>query len=235
MGNKWLQDRIKALGKTQTGLGELLGLSRASMTKLINGTRLIKAAEVATIARFCEWPENKVLKLIDDQLDIDQNVDLRPQPVEPIRVIGEVKAGDFKEALEYCDDDQFDIYVPVPPKYRGLRRYALKVCGPSMNRIYPDGTFIVVIATIDMEEWAPSNGQRVVVHRTNNAGQLEATVKEIEFDRDGHAWLWPRSDHPEFAQPWRVPEAWDGNGDFEEHANNIRITGLVIGSYRPEL
>jgi SOS-response transcriptional repressor LexA len=156
-------------------------------------------------------------------------------PVAPTRVIGEVEAGVFKDALEYEPADQFDIWVPVDPRYRRMNRAALKVRGPSMNLLYPDGSFVIVVPTIELgEDWKPRSGQRVVVQRSNEIGQIEATLKEILIDSDGTYWLVPKSSHPGFTTAWRMPDPTDWNGDHDEDADGIRITGLVVGFYRQE-
>jgi SOS-response transcriptional repressor LexA len=236
MRNKWLQDRIKELGKTQAALGRLLGLSSASMTKMVSGDRRIAAREVPIVAQFLEWPESTLLRMIGetDAAGITPNIAPGEMSVVKIKVIGAVEAGVFKDALEYPPDKQFYIDALPDDRYRGVVRRALQVRGPSMNMLYPDGSCVIVVSVLDLGEgWTPRSGMRVVVQRTTNEG-VEATIKELVFDDDGHPWLWPRSNHPEFQQPWRVPDYWDGNGDFDEHSDNLRITALVIGSYRQE-
>lgn len=226
-------------GISQTVLARRCGVSRAAVSQWESdattptGPNLVSIASTLMVSP--RWlAEGKGPR--DSKIDpMTPNIEETDLAVGPTRVIGEVEAGVFKDTLEYVADDQFDIYVPVDPRYRGLHRAALKVRGPSMNLIYPEGSFIVVVPVLELgEDWAPRSGMRVVVQRSNSQGQMEATVKEIEIDSDGHFWLAPKSSHPGFTTAWRVPDKWDGNGDFDEHSDNLRITGLVIGSYRPE-
>jgi hypothetical protein len=236
MRNKWLKDRIKQIGKTQMGLGKVLGLPRSRISEMITGERKISAAEVPTVASYLEWPVERVLAHLSDRAALPLNLDPAPQRMGSIRVIGEVAAGVFKDTLQYEPADQFEMEIPTDPRYARYRKQGLMVSGPSMNLIYPEGSVVVIVSVIDLadEGYEPRTGQRVVVQRTNEVGQVEATVKELQIDAEGHAWLWPRSDHPQFQQPWKVPATWEGSGEFDEHTDNLRITALVVGSYRPE-
>lgn len=234
MQNKWLKQRIRELGKTQMGLAAELGLARSGINAIINGTRRIASSEVPIIARYLEWPAAKVLGLISDPSGFTPNVDEDTRPLAGVRVIGQVEAGVFRDALELPYDEQFEIEVPVSATYRTLPRAGLIVRGPSMNRVYPEGTILIVVSVIHLgEDFDPRSGQRVIVQRRNREG-CEATVKELVIDDDGQAWLWPRSNHPEFQQPWRVPDHHDGDGTVDDDNDGLRITGLVVGSYRPE-
>lgn len=235
MRNQWIKDRLKELGKRQIDLAAALGHTPPMVNKMVSGLRRVHTDDVPALASFLEWPVSKVLGLIAEPTALELNVHNTPVPVTAVRVLGEVEAGVFKEALEYVPEDQFEIFVPVDPRFAKLSRGALKVRGPSMNLLYPEGTFIVFVPVIELgEEWVPRSGNRVVVQRSNDQGEVEATIKEVEFDQDGQAWLWPRSSHPEFQQPWRVPAFWDGDGEFSEHSDNLRIVSLVVGSYRHE-
>lgn len=236
MRNKanWLKDRLRDLKKTQAGLAEALGLARSAGTKLITGERRIASHEVPIVARYLEWPAARVLGLISDPSGFTPNVEEDARPLAPVRVIGQVEAGVFRDALELPYDDQFSIEVPISSAYRSLPRIGLIVRGPSMNRVYPEGTILIVVSVIHLgESFDPRSGQRVIVQRRNKEG-CEATVKELVIDEDGQAWLWPRSHHPEFQQPWRVPDHHDGDGTVDDDNDGLRITGLVVGSYRPE-
>ncbi len=235
MRNQWIKDRLKKLGRKQIEMAKALGLTPAEVNKMISGLRRIHADEVPEVARYLEMPVATILGLIADPKTLPLNVTESEMPIGPTRVIGEVEAGVFKDALEYEPAEQFDIYVPVDPRYRRMNRAALKVRGPSMNLLYSDGSYVIVVPTIELgEDWMPRTGMRVVVQRTNEIGQIEATLKEIQINADGSYWLVPKSSDPEFSTAWRMPNPADWNGDHEEHADGIRITALVIGFYRQE-
>lgn len=236
MRNKWLKDRLDELGKSQAGLGRAMDLPRSRITDILNGVRRVTAQESHQMAGYLEWPIQKVLVLLSDPSALPLNLDPQRIGLTRIPVIGAVEAGLWREALEYVpDDDQPFVDVPPDARYPQARRFALQVRGPSMNLVYPEGSHVIVIPAMDLGEgWQAGDGQRVIVQRTNDDGGYEATVKEYKLGADGTAWLWPRSDHPSFQQPWQVPDNWDGNGDFDEHTDNLRITGLVVQSLRNE-
>jgi repressor LexA len=237
MRNKWLKDRLKEVRKTQMGLAQALGLPRSRVSEMISGERKIGAGEVATIAAYLEWPADRVLAHLSDRSVLPLNLDPTPQRMGSITVVGEIAAGVFKDTLLYEPAEQFEMEIPTDPRYARYKKQGLRLSGPSMNLVYPEGSIVVVVSVIDLAEdgYEPKSGQRVIVQRSNDLGQVEATVKELQIDGEGHAWLWPRSDHPQFQQPWKVPETWQGSGEFDENADNLRITALVIGSYRPEI
>lgn len=235
MRNKWLKTRLDELGKTQSGLAREMKLVRSRIGEIIRGDRRIAGHEVATIARYLEWPEAKVLGFISDPSGFAPNVEPSDRPVVAIQVVGEVAAGVFKDALELPHDERYAVHVPTSSAYAHLPLQGLLVRGPSMDLLYPERTVLVVVPVVHLGEgFMPRNGQRVIVQRTNAIGEHEATVKEIIFDAAGTPWLWPRSTHPEFQQPWRLPQPEEGNGNLDHDEEVIRITGLVIGSYRPE-
>ncbi len=153
-------------------------------------------------------------------------------PVQAVTVVGTVEAGNWVEALEWPPEDQFRITVPRPRGPDGV--FGLLVNGPSLNLRYPEGTILVCMPLAQLQRELRS-GDRVIVERRNRDGLVEATVKELAFDADGRAWLWPRSDHPEHQQPLLIP--WPP--DVELHASEsdveeVNVTATVVGAYQPE-
>jgi SOS-response transcriptional repressor LexA len=149
-------------------------------------------------------------------------------PLQPITVIGAVQAGSWSEAAEWPPDDQFTTVAMIDQRFSKLKPIGLEVRGPSMNEIYPPGSIVICVNLIELER-DPLPGEKVIVQRHRPDGLIEATVKELRQDATGQYWLWPRSNHPEFQQPWKLPKP-----DEIDQSDTIQITGLVIGSYRPE-
>lgn len=145
--------------------------------------------------------------------------------LQRVTVVGAVHAGVWVEAVRWAYDEQFAIDAPTDGRYPGVAREGLIVRGPSMNKVYPDGTVVIVVSlhAIGVD---PKNGQRVVVQRRRGDGRIEATVKEYRRDDDGQVWLWPSSDHRDHQSPISTVPA----GEIE----HLEVTALVIGSYRPE-
>jgi len=131
-------------------------------------------------------------------------------------------------------------------RFNGVRRFALEVHGPSINQVYAEGDIIICVRYGDIGR-EPRSTERVVVQRINSQGMIEATVKEFVSDDSGAIWLWPRSSHPEFQQPFLLKERRDQEGLQEDqtsyetpqgfrevYADEFEIIALVIGSYRRE-
>jgi len=97
-----------------------------------------------------------------------------------------------------------------------------------MNEVYPEGSIVVCVNLKDLGR-EPRPGERVIVERHGASGLVEITVKELRRDESGDYWLWPRSTHPAFQQPWKWPQPQD-----EHSGEDIQVIALVIGSYRPE-
>ncbi len=224
MRNEWLEKRLAELKKPKSGLADAMGLPPARITEMISGDRQIRAAEVPAMAAYLEWPEIVLLSTISGGA-------VSPTALGTVKVIGEVQAGVWREALEWPEEDQYVAPVAAEPSYAQFRQFGLRVRGPSMNEIYPDGSIAICVNLIELGR-DPKPGQRVVVLRRSNAGAdigFEATIKELRRDDAGDYWLWPRSTDPNFQTPWKLQHeyAHDDNED-------IRIVSLVIGSYRPE-
>jgi repressor LexA len=221
---KWLDDRLrelKAKGKTKAGLASALGIAATRISEIIKGDRGIDALELKPMADYLEWSQATLLAHItgDGRVLVE---------VGTVPVVGVVQAGLWQEAMEWDESDWYAVPAPVQKTHEGLRKWGLEVRGPSMNEIYPPGSIVICVKTIDLGK-NPENGQRVVVQRTSSHG-IEATIKELRVDQDGVWWLWPRSTDPNFQQPWRLPSPPDQDGSDDE----IRIVAVVVASYRPE-
>lgn len=135
-----------------------------------------------------------------------------------IRVIGAVQAGEWLEALEWSDEDQWSL--PLPDLgWEKKRMFALEVRGPSMNKIYPERSVIVCQEIYDLGR-EPEDGERVVVRRKNANGLIEATVKTYRIDGSGKVWLWPESTDPAYQAPISV------------EGEEVEIIAVVLGYFK---
>ncbi len=141
-----------------------------------------------------------------------------------IQLQGEVQAGKWNARdqqdieLEYFD-------LPLPEAYENLRPYALRVVGPSMNAIYPEGTILICCHLEDLCE-QPIPGKRYIIDNIDPADGIETTVKEFVIDQDGRPWAWPRSNHPLHQEPVAL--------DHGQNGHTIQIKAKVIFSLRGE-
>ena len=139
-----------------------------------------------------------------------------------VQVTGALQAGSWSEALEWPEEDRYQVPAPpLPPEWDDVTLHAREVHGNSMNRYYPDGS-IVYICPITILGRKPKSGEKVAVQRVTDAG-YEVTLKEYVIGDDGKVWLWPRSTDPEHQQP--LPYI-----DPRRHTESVRIIGVVVGS-----
>lgn len=148
---------------------------------------------------------------------------LAPARLQHAEVVGIIQAGVWRESdMVETFENAFIPYIPHP-LYDGLRQYAWRVSGPSMNRIARDGEFIIGVRIIELGHRPPDNSP--VVCERRRGGLYEHTVKRIRYMPEGPQ-LIPDSEDPRFQEPaWTPSHADDGE--------EVEATHLVIGVYRP--
>lgn len=205
---KELRDR---LGLSMAQLGIRIGVEASTINKLEKGETQLTTRWMARLAPALE---------LDDPLEI-----IRPvSALRRVPVVGYVQAGDWREAIRWDHDDRYDVVVPRDQHLEGVRLEGYEVRGPSMNKIYPEGTVVIVASIVDTEEdFIPDKRYAIVRER---AGEVEATVKKYHIDESGKRWLMPESTMMEFR-----PIPLD-NGHVEE--TEIRALGRVVFSVRRE-
>lgn len=138
--------------------------------------------------------------------------------VRMVGVIGEIRAGAFAAVPD--DEPTPWEFVPVSlPQYSRATLFALQVVGRSMDKFYPDGTFVVVCPTAEVGVRA---GDHAVI-RVRKGGLVETTLKEVVADPDGIS-LWPRSTDSAYQTPTRLKTNRDGDDGPE-------IIGVVVASF----
>lgn len=145
----------------------------------------------------------------------------RIRPVDRrIPVVGEVAAGLWRESpvRELSDVDSW-LTMDVQGYERASLR-AMKVVGPSMNLVYPEGRFVVIAHPA---EAGLRVGDYVVVERSK-ADLVEITLKEFVVE-NGRVALWPRSSHEDYQEPIYLKD-----GD-ESSQMGLSIIGVVVADY----
>jgi transcriptional regulator with XRE-family HTH domain len=183
---KIIKQARKTAGLSQTELAERVGVTQSVVSDWENG-RLHSYRDYAEgLARVLQRPQG-------------QFATLSPEPIgaHGVEVVGEVQAGAFRRALEYPEDERYLLPIGGIEGYEDKLLYALKVVGPSMNRVYPDGSHVIVVRAIDAEV---EENDRVVVH-VRDGDLYEATLKQVRVEPDGRIGLYPESDHPDHQAP----------------------------------
>jgi repressor LexA len=135
-----------------------------------------------------------------------------------VPVVGQVQAGLWAEIPD--DEPDPDEVLPVVLQgFEGARLFALRIRGSSMDKVYPEGTMVIVCPAAEI---GVREGDHVVVRRRK--GMLaETTLKEVVQEAGGIS-LWPRSNDPKFQEPLRLSSVRDADEGPE-------IIGVVVSSY----
>lgn len=147
-------------------------------------------------------------------------------PLQTAIVKGAVQAGAWAQSLEWPPDEWYSVSIPKHPLYGRFPAHGLEVRGPSMDRLYPAGSVVIVVGFLDLER-QPESDENVIVRRRDRHGLYESTVKTFRPDTAGRPWLWPQSNDPEHQTP--IPADAD-----QERIETVEITGLVVSSVRVE-
>lgn len=209
-------DQLKALRKrkgfTQGTLAEEMGVEQPTIQRWETGKREPSLGQLLELAKV---------------LDVEPSALIDPGVVASIGprlfVKGEVAAGVWRAALEKPQDEWESFTGRADITAKPEHRFGLRVVGDSMNEIYPHGTIVECVSVFGHAE--PTPGKRVVVLRTNDNGEVEATVKEL-VEQGGELWLVPRSSNPAH-RPFKVSEPDPG-------IREVRIAAVVVASVRPE-
>ena len=218
VGYEWIEKRLAELGKNKAGLGRALGAPRQRITEITAGRRRVAVEEIPALANYLEMATFDVLQAL-----VGQSYDTQA-PYLGVSVVGAVQAGAWNENAQWEESFHYAVPVPPDPRYPNYSRYGLEVRGESMDLVYPEGSVVICVPIREIES-EPDNGARVIVERRNFGGETEATVKELAIDPAGDKWLTAKSSNPAHSAP--IPLS-DGQTEA------VEITGLVIGSYRPE-
>lgn len=212
----WLKAELERPGRSQSALARFMGLAPEQVNRMVHGRRQIRADEADKIRAYLS------ATVATGTGASIPHISPRMHPASALPVKGTVEAGSWRE-VPFTDLEHEPETIPAPQSIVDSGAFALRVSGPSMDQLYRPGSFVIV------QPWhggALPYGRRVVVERSRPNGLYETTVKELVRGADGEPELWPRSNHPAHQTP--VPYK-----DLE--GVNVRIVGLVISSYQPEV
>lgn len=140
--------------------------------------------------------------------------------VSGLEVQGSIQAGNWVDRSLIDESEEHEI-IPVArdPRFPHAKQYALLVTGDSMDKEYPEGSYVTCV---DYWESGISLKPGLTIHVERYNGSLvEMTLKAIELTDNG-IMLMPRSSNPRH-QPIKL----EGDGGTE-----IVVKGIVTGSYR---
>lgn len=129
----------KKRGLSATVLGDKLGISHASVTRMETGAQAVDAYRLAQIADVLDVPLSQLLG-IQSQTLVD---------VQYVPVVASASAGQLTEAI------LADAEIKIPVTHSSKTLVAVEVIGTSLNKIIPEGAY----AVIDYEDRALVSGQ----------------------------------------------------------------------------
>ena len=144
----------------------------------------------------------------------------KPKAISGLEVVGNIQAGNWIDRSLIDDSEEHEI-IPVArdPRFPYAKQYALAVLGDSMDKEYPEGSYVTVVDWFD-SGLAVKDGLTVHVERYNGS-LVEMTLKCVETI-NGVKMLAPRSSNPR-----HLPLKLEGDAGTE-----IVIKGVVIGNYK---
>ena len=207
MGLRLREIRKRAGYKTQTDAAEAFGVSKTRWNNWENEKNGIPMDLAGKLCAFlgCTYDE-----LMDGSVQESRTV--KPLQSVHIPLIGIVAAGSAKEAIE-----QTDVFYPVPKGMYGDEKdlVGLKNSGNSRNRIFADGTILIVNRAAEIRD------KDIAVIFVNGD---DVTVKRVFLD-DDEIILHPESYDPESRD--RVIKKTD------PEAPEVRFFGKVVGFGSP--
>lgn len=209
---------MDALGLNALQTAKKAGLGDSFVRDILRGkTRSPSSENLAKLAAALETtPEWFIMgKEVDKPSGVSEPIELVGLPI-----VGKIQAGAWLDRT--IVDEEYEVEtIPVvrDPRFPHARQYGLLVSGDSMDKEYPDNTFVTCVDFIDT---GMSLKEGLIVHVERRNGPLvEVTLKAVE-QVDGKIMLVPRSHNPK-----HQPIAVDG-----EPGSEIVVRGVVTGSYR---
>lgn len=127
----------------------------------------------------------------------------------------------------------------LPALVPAIPRFAVRLSGPGLDRLYPPGTLLVAASYSDLGR-PPMPGDRVLLLRQEMLQGWSLGAWEYGAGPDGQGLLWPRSRADGLAQPLvlTVPPALApvGPDGFPQvqHAAAFTLIGVILHSLQPE-
>lgn len=195
-------------GLSQAELAKRLGVTQQSIYYYESGNRDIKASVLIDMAKALDCTVSELLGLGRAKI-----VHTSPTPSHPLPVFGRIAAGTPREALE-----QSSMVHDTPQSLYELHSesFWLTVSGNSMNRLFPDGSLVLIDLTEEVR-----NGDVGVVFVNGD----DATLKRVYFE-DGSIRLHPESYDHEYTD--RVIDGSDPD------APEVRIVGKAVSYAAPD-
>lgn len=206
--NKLKEMRERA-GLTQQQLAEKIGVTQQTIWYYENGRREMKSSVLVELSNALGCTVSDLLGLDDVKGIVRQ----KPSPSHPMPVVGRIAAGTPREAIYQTGETH---EAPESLWEAHPDGFWLEVSGNSMNRLFPEGTLVLV----DPDEEV-RNGDVGVVFVNGD----DATLKRVYYDGESVR-LHPESHDPEYQD--RVIDREDPD------APEVRVLGKAVAYASPD-
>lgn len=207
--------RIKAGFETASQAANSMGVVPATYLAHENASRGIRNDALERYARKFKVDMSYLLTGMDSSPILKKKAD-------GVSVDGDVQAGVFQEAHAIEPYNRKRVPFSTHPDYSDYEQSAVRVRGASMNEMWPEGTYLLVVwIEFCFDDIMPEHEDFVVVKRYNSDGQVEMTVKQYMINRE-RGELWPRSNDPRFQNPIKLTDSTP--------VDSVQICGLIKGA-----
>jgi len=199
--------------ETARAAADSIGIPTATYTQHENGIRGLPAGKARLYAHaFAVTPE----WLLYGRGEMSGGTSEPVSPARRVPVRGVVQAGAWSEVG--VEEAPTEWTFLEAKEYRRAQLFALDVRGPSMNRVFPDGSRVICAQP---HEAGVRDGDYVAVRRTR-IGLVETTLKQLVVEPSGEILLYPRSTDPAYQAPLTLERSPDSQEGPE-------IIGVVVG------
>ena len=214
--------RIAAGFRSTQAASDRMGISPSTYRAHENGQNDFSDEQAEQYAK--AFHTDPVKLIFGDREDLRSGRDVAgfdPAPVQKLAVRGEVAAGAWLETVPLLDDLEVTEWLEglYAPPSQAKWTYCLRVRGSSINRIAPEGSYLVcldILSGVEIHE-----RDVVIVERVRDDGSLrEVTAKRL-IRRGDILVLMPESDDP----MWQT--AIEIHGDPYQMDAEIRILAKV--------
>lgn len=161
-----LRDALEHSHHTQADIAQVVGISQSAVSRMLKGERRVKLEEAETISKFLGLASSN------------------PTPqIQFVPIVGMSNAGNWREAIHLPLGQ-----MPIAPGIAGPDSFAVEVRGDSMDKLIPDGGYVVV----DPSKTELFNGRSYLIQNEDG----ETTVKAYRSDP---ARFEPMSTNPDHA------------------------------------
>jgi transcriptional regulator with XRE-family HTH domain len=150
---------------------------------------------------------------------------ISPATIEHAQLLGELRAGNWRERDVYSVDETTLVPAFNHPDFAGIKQYAWRVSGNSMNRLARHNSFVIGVSFHDISRFRRLRTDDLVVCQRRNGDLHEYTLKRAVLE-NGVFRLEPESHDERHQKP--IWLASDPHGEDED----VQATHLIIGGFQ---